>query len=83
MTAKTLESQASETAFVVKVQLSLGDGGATTLVKGGPHILWQGPTSADVRELMAGRNRAFFHAHMEGTLVSLDEEAGKDMEVNL
>ncbi len=69
--------------FIVKVQLSLGDGGATTLIKGGPHIMWQGPTSEDAREAMDGRNRAFFWAHMEGTLVVLDEESDEDSEVTL
>lgn len=69
--------------MIVKVQVSVaGNRGPSVLIYDEVrHIQWEGPCDHDpfaqaVRALMAGRVKAFFHAHMNGKRqLVLSEEA--------
>lgn len=64
-------------SFVVKVQLSLFSDlkhRQVLIYNRTQSVLWQGNADKRALTLMAGRPKAFFRAHMDGTVIVLDRE---------
>lgn len=63
--------------MVIKVQISLSKGPKKVLLYNeDKSVVWEGLASKDLRRLMCGRSKAFFHASIDKNgLVQINEEA--------
>ncbi len=60
---------------IVKVQISLGGSPRRVLIYNQDHtILYEANASRKLLRVMGKRLKAFFHFHMEGTIISLDTD---------
>lgn len=65
--------------FIVKVQLSLdsSDGVQHCLIYNRDRsVQWTGPAVDSLKVAMDGHPKKYYYAHLEGTLIKLDREAG-------
>lgn len=68
------------TPRIVKVQISLSDGGKQMLVYDRrKNWFYQGPMTAEVKTALGRRKKGYFHATIKGTVIAIGDKApGQD-----